>query len=76
MRERPFIAAGEQPRPFSEVLAERSHSDPGLRRREAVLEQIADLEASALDAADSAERKRLQCEAEALRCALHEVEFK
>lgn len=69
MRLRSFISASEAPRPFSEVLAERSAADP----RKRVLEDIADLEGRAREAAkagDQVEAKRLQCEAEALRCDL------
>jgi hypothetical protein len=68
MRTRPFLNASEPARPYSELLAERMHDDP---KRNA-LAQIDDLEAEASEATDPAERKRLQCEAEALRCALDE----
>ena len=67
-RDRPFIRANEQPRPYSELQSERSAFDPA----EAVLRQVADLEADAAEAADPALAKRLQCEAEDLRCSLHE----
>jgi len=69
MRDRPFIPASDKPRPYSEILAERAALDP--RRRK--LEEIAEFEGAAADAADPAERKRLQCEAEAMRCDLHET---
>lgn len=69
MRDRPFVAANEPPRPFSEVLAERALGDP---RRHA-LDEIARIEGLALEASDPAERKRLQCDAEDLRAALHEL---
>lgn len=72
MRSRPFIAAGESPRPFSEIRAERDNTDAELRRIDQAREQIARLEGEALDATDAAERKRLQCEAEAVRAWLDE----
>lgn len=68
MRMRPFIPAGEQPRPFSEIRAERDPFDPTSR----ILDDIAALEGEASEASDPIERKRLQCEAEALRCVIHE----
>lgn len=68
MRDRPFITAGEAPRPFGDVLAERG----GFDATERVLADIKQLEGAAAEASDPAERKRLQCEAEALRCALAE----
>ena len=70
MRTRPFISANESPRPYSETVAERRITDP----REVVLGQIRLLESEAQAADDPAERDRLQCEAEGLRCALHEQE--
>lgn len=72
MRDRPFLSAGESPRPFSEVRAERGNVDP----REAVLRTIGELEHDARDADDPAEARRLQCEAEGLRCALDENKFR
>lgn len=68
MRLRPFIGADEAPRPFSEVLAERSVTDPARR----VLEDVAELEAEAEASADPNERRQLQGRAEALRCAIAE----
>jgi hypothetical protein len=73
VRDRPFIAAGEQPRTYSEVLGERSAVDPVAQRRARVIEEIHELEAQAAEEADAEARKRLQCEAEALRCALDET---
>jgi hypothetical protein len=73
MRARPFIAAGESPRPYSEIRAERG--DSGVM--ESTLRSIDELERLALDARDggrTAEAERLQCEAEDLRCALAELE--
>ena len=74
MRDRPFLTASESPRPFSEIRAERGDADP----RERALRDIAALEAEAQACAgdetlppDEAERRRLQGEAEALRCALY-----
>ena len=49
-------------------MAERRGYDP----RDRVLSDIAALEVQAAEAADPAERKRLQCEAEAVRSALEE----
>lgn len=69
MRDRPFIQANESPRPYSEIRAERS--DIGLEH--AVLQRIAGLEVDAAAAEDPAEARRLQCEAEDFRCALHEL---
>jgi hypothetical protein len=71
LRERPFIPAGEQPRPFSEIAAERRQLDSALRRRDQLLADIADLEAQAAEQTDLAERNRLQCQAEELRCELY-----
>lgn len=68
MRDRPFIMANEAPRSYGDVIAERMMDDP--RRR--VFREIDELEGRAAAAADPIERKRLQCEAEALRCALAE----
>jgi hypothetical protein len=65
-RDRPFIQAGDPHRPYSEILAERRITDPAA----VVRGQIALLEAEATAHADPAERKRLQCEAEELRCQL------
>lgn len=70
MRDRPFIPASEQPRPFSEVLAERRAMDPAVRFADAAMDQVLELESQAAEAADPATRKRLQCEAEDLRCAM------
>lgn len=67
MRDRPFLTAGESPRPYSEVRAER-----GVDPREAVFRMIADLEADAAETEDTDEAKRLRCEAEGLRCSLEE----
>jgi hypothetical protein len=67
-RSRPFISGNEPPRPFSEAVLERSGPDP----LERVLGDIARLEGEAAAAECGSERARLQCEAEALRCALHE----
>jgi|GEM_PF-2996443 len=72
MRERPFIAASEAPRPFSEIRAERDGSDLDKHTRDRALKQIASLEGEAFETADPAIRKRLLCEAEALRCAIDE----
>lgn len=72
MRARPFIPAGEAPRPFSEIRAERDNLDADRRRIDNTRDEIARLEGEALDAASPAERKRLQCEAEALRAWLDE----
>jgi hypothetical protein len=68
LRSRPFLSASEPRRPYSEVRAERSGDDP-LERVHAEIER---LEAEAAGADDLEERKRLQCEAEAWRCALAE----
>lgn len=70
MRDRPFITAAETPRKFSEVRAERTGLDPLERGHDRVLDEIFRLEGEAKACADPAESKRLQCEAEALRCAL------
>lgn len=72
MRDRPFIAAGEQLRPYSEIRAERDDFSVEKRRIDAKREEIARLEGEAVDAADPAARKRLQCEAEAVRITLDE----
>jgi len=69
VRTRPFIQANEPPRPYSDILSERRITDP----REVVLGQIRLLEAEAQAVDDAKERARLQCEAEALRCALHDA---
>lgn len=66
MRDRPFLAAGEQPRPYGDIKAERAMAEPRTR----VLADIADLEARARESTDPIEREALQCEAEDLRCAL------
>jgi hypothetical protein len=66
-RGRPFISGNEHPRAFGDVLAER---EPG--RRDAAIRQIAELEAKAAGAEDPAVRQEIQCQAEAIRCALHE----
>lgn len=66
MRVRPYPSGGEPPRLYSEVLAERRGTDPTPR----ILEEIEALEAEAAAVADPAERKRLQCEAEEMRCQL------
>lgn len=66
MRDRPFLQAGESPRPYSELLAERRGNDP----RSRILDEIARLESAAAGAETETERKALQCEAEDLRCAL------
>jgi hypothetical protein len=71
-RARPFISANETPRPYRDVVAERNREDPHFRARERVLADVARLEGEAADARDPGEAKRLQCEAEALRCALAE----
>lgn len=76
MRDRPFIAGGESPRPFSEVRAERDGTDVELRRLDNVREDIARLEGDALEATDPEARKRLLCEAEALRSSLDEEFFR
>jgi hypothetical protein len=68
MRLRAYLTASESPRPFSEIVAERGEQDP----RQRLMRDIAALELEAAAAEDLKERKRLQCEAEALRCALHE----
>jgi hypothetical protein len=68
MRDRPFIAANEPPRPYSEIRRERS----GFDLVERVLAAVDGLEADAFEAENPAEAKRLQCEAEDLRCALEE----
>jgi hypothetical protein len=68
MRDRPFISAGESPRPFSEIRAERGDDDERAR----TWREVASIEAEATGADDEAERKRLQCQAEALRAGLHE----
>lgn len=70
MRDRPFITAAESPRKFSEVRAERAQLDPLEQRRDRTLDEIARLEGEAKENPDPAESRRLQCEAEALRCAL------
>lgn len=72
MRDRPFIPASEQPRPFSEIKRERGDVD--LRAR--LIEDIAAIEDQALGLADdcneaAAMKKRL--EAEELRCALYHM---
>jgi len=67
MRDRPFLTAGESPRPYSEVRAEQRGDDPARR----LLEEIAELEAEAAAADVAADRKALQLEAEELRCALY-----
>jgi hypothetical protein len=72
MRDRPFTAAGEQPRLYSEVRAERNALSPDTRRLDAMRDEIARLEGEAADAVDPAGRKRLQCEAEAVRISLDE----
>jgi len=66
VRDRPYIQAGDPPRPYSDIRAERRVTDPAA----VVRGQIALLEAEAAAASTDAERTRLQCEAEALRCAL------
>ena len=66
MRDRPYIQAGDPPRPYSDIRAEHRVTDPAA----IVRGQIALLEAEAAAASTNAERVRLQCEAEALRCAL------
>jgi len=66
VRDRPYIQAGDPPRPYSDIRAERRVTDPAA----VVRGQIALLEAEAAAAPTNAERVRLQCEAEALRCAL------
>jgi hypothetical protein len=68
MRDRPFISAGESPRLYSDVLAER---EPDYARKR-TLDRIVELEAEASEQTDPDERKRLLCEAEALRCSLSE----
>lgn len=68
MRDRPFVSAGESPRPYSAIREERGALDP----RRPVLARIAELEGESRAAEDADERKRLQCEAEALRCWLEE----
>lgn len=73
MRDRAFIAANEPPRPFSEIRAERNAGDLDRIAADRALKQIAALEGEAFDAADPATRKRLLCEAEALRCAIDEL---
>jgi hypothetical protein len=70
-RTRPFLQANEPPRPFGEVLGERRRMDPEARERDRVMAKIAELEGCAADAVDAAERKRLFCEAEGWRSALH-----
>lgn len=75
MRDRPFIQAGEQPRLFSDLVAERQQSDPLYRRRRETMAAIAELEGRAAEAEDPATRKQLQCEAEALRCQLTESSY-
>lgn len=70
MRDRPFISANEPPRPYGDVLAERRQMDPAYQRKKATLAEIGRLEAEAADQQDPAERKRIQCEAEGLRCLL------
>jgi hypothetical protein len=72
MRDRPFIAANEQPRPYSDVRAERDALSADSRRVETMREDIARLEGAAAEAVDPATRKRLQCEAEAVRITLDE----
>lgn len=67
MRMRPFISAGESPRPYSDIRAERGDVDP----RERALREIGEAEILAIAADDPAERKRLQCDAEALREQLY-----
>jgi hypothetical protein len=74
MRDRSFLQAGEQVRPFSEVRREREFGDVALIRRRALLEQVQRLEAEAKVCGDRKESIRLQLEAEALRCRLHEEE--
>ena len=67
MRDRPYIQAGDPPRPYSDIRAERRITDPAA----VVRGQIALLEAEAAACTDSpTERTRLQCEAEELRCRL------
>jgi hypothetical protein len=67
LRDRPFLTASESPRAFSEIRAERGDTD----LRERTLRDVAGLEAEAQACDDDAERRRLQGEAEALRCALY-----
>lgn len=70
MRNRPFLQANESPRPYSEIRAEREANDPDARQRASVMAHIAMLEAEAKGCSIEVERRLLQCEAEALRCAL------
>ena len=73
MRDRPFLPASEAPRPYSEVRAERDAGDTDGLIRERTLKRIAAIEAEACELVDPAARKRLLCEAEAMRSALYEL---
>jgi hypothetical protein len=67
--DRPFIPAGEAPRPYSEVRSEQSRD-----RAEGMIEQIHQLEAQAREeiaAGDEIKAVELQLEAEALRVGLY-----
>lgn len=70
MRDRPFISGAEAPRKYSDIRAERAMLDPIEDGRAGVRDQIDRLEGEARVETDPIEAKRLQCEAEALRCAL------
>lgn len=72
MRVRPFLQAGESPRPFSEVLRDRRGDDERERwRRE--IERLEAAAAAAQAEGNDTERQALQCQAEDLRCALQGV---
>ncbi len=80
MRDRPFISAGDPPRPFSEIRTERDGSDLHKLTVHRTLTQIALLEGQAFAVDQNnelivspEERKRLLCEAEALRCCIDEL---
>jgi hypothetical protein len=72
MRDRPFVSGSESPRLYSDIRAERELTDPRLRLKQQVLADVAALESEAAEATTIEERNRLQCKAEALRCALAE----
>lgn len=71
MRDRPFIAAGEPPRPYSEIRTERELQDARAMQRRALIDRVARLEDEARHAGDPAQRKTLQLQAEEIRCRLH-----
>jgi hypothetical protein len=64
-RDHPFLSGDEKVRPYSDISFERDG------QKTARFDRVKRLEAEASGATDPAERDRIQCEAEELRCGIY-----